>query len=313
MSSVAGTSFGCNAVREGNYVMRVAWPGAARNADKFIECAKRTIKFNTPAAGVPASRVTDDPNLRTDLVKPSPPKRNIRIGQEQPEGYCKILKQLIADLLDLLIAPWEPEGKKSGEKKDPTGAKEPAAVPAGASTVDRARAPNLQQMLQQPTEDGRSTGQGSAAAGAAADTDQTLWKNSDKAGRPVLKKSMVMRMLAELVKSYNHVATYILAHFYTADQSPLVKEVSLDWESRWQNDCFDRSKKWSIDSLDWLIDWPNNVFTEYYSLVDWLIDRIVDALNTVLWLIDWLIDWLIWLVSIEFRGISGGFCESKPV
>lgn len=91
VSTVAGTnSYVGNATREGNYVMRVAWPGAARNPDKFIECAKRVIHFNVPPnAGAPTAR-PDDPNNRTDLVKPHPPVRNMKLGQDQPEAYSKV-------------------------------------------------------------------------------------------------------------------------------------------------------------------------------------------------------------------------------
>ncbi|OQV13389.1 E3 ubiquitin-protein ligase HUWE1 [Hypsibius exemplaris] len=219
VSSVAGTSFGCQAVREGNYVMRVAWPGAARHSEKFIECARKSLRLNTPTGSAAAAAArAEDPNQRADCVKPCPPKRNNSIGQEQPEAYCNILRQLIADLLDLLIAPWEPECKKVVLPAKDTSTKDSSPVTASATTSQRQQN-NLQPLLQEQADELKRLG-----AGGSADSDQTLWKLSDKASRPVLKKSMVLRMLAELVKSYNHVATYILAHSYHADQSPLVKE-----------------------------------------------------------------------------------------
>ena len=91
VSSVAGTTgYVGNTTREGNYVMRVAWPGAARNPDKFIECAKRVIHFNVPSTAAAPTGRPDDQNSRTDLVKPCPPARNMKLGQDQPEAYNKV-------------------------------------------------------------------------------------------------------------------------------------------------------------------------------------------------------------------------------
>lgn len=196
--------------------MRIAWPGAARNPEKFTECAKRMIRFNVPTNG--PSRNAEDAASRVDLIKSSPPKRNIKIGNEQPDSYRNILKVLVADFLNLLVEPWEPESKKVPElKKDVP--KEGAAQSAGSERTSRSTSQYLSQLLMQSYEATGSSGS------TGADVEQTAWKNSEKAKRPIMSKSVIMRMLAELVKSYNHVAEFVMRHTFATDQTPLVKEV----------------------------------------------------------------------------------------
>lgn len=47
-----------------------------------------------------------------------------------------------------------------------------------------------------------------------------------KASKPLMPTSSILRLLAELVRSYVGIATLIASYCYTAGQSELIKEVS---------------------------------------------------------------------------------------
>ena len=47
-----------------------------------------------------------------------------------------------------------------------------------------------------------------------------------KASKPLMPTSTILRLLAELVRSYVGIATLITSYCYTAGQSELIKEVS---------------------------------------------------------------------------------------
>lgn len=47
-----------------------------------------------------------------------------------------------------------------------------------------------------------------------------------KASKPLMPTSTILRLLAELVRSYMGIATLIASYSYTAGQSELIKEVS---------------------------------------------------------------------------------------
>ena len=47
-----------------------------------------------------------------------------------------------------------------------------------------------------------------------------------KASKPLMPTSTILRLLAELVRSYVGIATLIASYSYTAGQSELIKEVS---------------------------------------------------------------------------------------
>ena len=53
-----------------------------------------------------------------------------------------------------------------------------------------------------------------------------------KASKPLMPTSTILRLLAELVRSYVGIATLIASYCYTAGQSELIKEVS-SRDKRW--------------------------------------------------------------------------------
>ncbi|XP_055349412.1 E3 ubiquitin-protein ligase HUWE1-like isoform X2 [Paramacrobiotus metropolitanus] len=220
VSQTAGTNYGSHAVREGNYIMRICWPGAARNPELFVECAKRTIQFNTPAPTQAAAVRTDDPNSRTDLIKPSPPKfRNKAVSSDQSADYKTALKLVMAELLNLLVVPWEPEGKPELKKDGKEGA---GAVSERISLL-KSSVHQLQQMLQ-TTQSGDAAATSSSVNGSSLDAEHNIWKASEKAKKPVMNKSVTLRVIAELIKSYSLVAEFVLGHTFSVDQGGLIKE-----------------------------------------------------------------------------------------
>lgn len=64
-----------------------------------------------------------------------------------------------------------------------------------------------------------------------------------KASKPLMPTSTILRLLAELVRSYVGIATLIASYSYTAGQSELIKEVSS------YTSCFCLSHKWLVNPL----------------------------------------------------------------
>ena len=129
------------------------------------------------------------------------------------------------------MQPWEPEVKQLGEKKE--SSKETTGAPSGGERFGRPQPAGeassstyrslnlLHQLLQHSTAESDL----SSPSFSSSSDDQSIWKSSEKINKPILNKSMTLRILAELVKSYNHVASFILSHTYTVEQGPLVREV----------------------------------------------------------------------------------------
>lgn len=59
-----------------------------------------------------------------------------------------------------------------------------------------------------------------------------------KASKPLMPTSTILRLLAELVRSYVGIATLIASYYYTAGQSELIKEVS--WQVKYSHSSVKR-------------------------------------------------------------------------
>uniref|UniRef100_UPI00358F3842 E3 ubiquitin-protein ligase HUWE1 isoform X5 n=1 Tax=Myxine glutinosa TaxID=7769 RepID=UPI00358F3842 len=257
-STTSGVVSGSLGTREMHYILRVLGPAACRHPDIFVEVAKSCMRIALPAPRGNGSASDDDaenlrikgPNavqlLKTTPVKPAP----------QPQ-VSDAIRDVLHDLLNALAALHvTDEGEKQDNKAGGTG-----NMTQELSHLLRDLGDDIDQQFrtgplastdyEQPTSfglnalvfssegnsmDGTQTG-AAQAEGATSSEDKESGKDrgADQGGEelkakakalaaPLMTKSAILRLLAELVRSYAGCASLIVAYNYTAGQSPLVKE-----------------------------------------------------------------------------------------
>uniref|UniRef100_A0A7N8X519 E3 ubiquitin-protein ligase HUWE1 n=1 Tax=Mastacembelus armatus TaxID=205130 RepID=A0A7N8X519_9TELE len=209
-STTSGVVSGSLGSREINYILRVLGPAACRNPECFTETASNCVRIALPAPRG-AGTASDDEfeNLRikgpnaVQLVKTTP----LKLSPLPP--IPDTIKEVIYDMLNALAAYHAPEESERPEERA-------AVVPGGQ---------DLCQILQDVGDDVyqqyRLTRQGSDFYSQSA---QTTLLGSFYASKPLMPTSTILRLLAELVRSYVGIATLIASYCYTAGQSELIKE-----------------------------------------------------------------------------------------
>uniref|UniRef100_A0A4W6F2N7 HECT-type E3 ubiquitin transferase n=1 Tax=Lates calcarifer TaxID=8187 RepID=A0A4W6F2N7_LATCA len=249
-STTSGVVSGSLGSREINYILRVLGPAACRNPECFAETASNCVRIALPAPRG-AGTASDDEfeNLRikgpnaVQLVKTTP----LKLSPLPP--IPDTIKEVIYDMLNALAAyhapeePAVPGGQdlcqilqdvgddvyqqyrltRQGSDFDSQSAfhintqvfaadggvaeSSQSGTPQGeASTPEEMR----EEKKEQEGEKGTSSDEGKAA--------------KVKASKPLMPTSTILRLLAELVRSYVGIATLIASYCYTAGQSELIKE-----------------------------------------------------------------------------------------
>ncbi|KAK7916204.1 hypothetical protein WMY93_011965 [Mugilogobius chulae] len=257
-STTSGVVSGSLGSREINYILRVLGPAACRNPECFIETASNCVRIALPAPRG-AGTASDDEfeNLRirgpnaVQLVKTTPLKLS------PLPSIPDTIKEVLYDMLNALAAYHAPEEPERPDERA-------AAVPGGQDLCqilqDVGDDVYQQYRLTRQGSDFDSQSafhintQVFAADGAVAETSQTGTpqgeanspeelreekkeqegeKNTSseegkaakaKASKPLMPTSTILRLLAELVRSYVGIATLIASYCYTAGQSELIKE-----------------------------------------------------------------------------------------
>uniref|UniRef100_A0A4W6F1Z1 HECT-type E3 ubiquitin transferase n=1 Tax=Lates calcarifer TaxID=8187 RepID=A0A4W6F1Z1_LATCA len=248
-STTSGVVSGSLGSREINYILRVLGPAACRNPECFAETASNCVRIALPAPRG-AGTASDDEfeNLRikgpnaVQLVKTTP----LKLSPLPP--IPDTIKEVIYDMLNALAAYHAPEEPvpggqdlcqilqdvgddvyqqyrltRQGSDFDSQSAfhintqvfaadggvaeSSQSGTPQGeASTPEEMR----EEKKEQEGEKGTSSDEGKAA--------------KVKASKPLMPTSTILRLLAELVRSYVGIATLIASYCYTAGQSELIKE-----------------------------------------------------------------------------------------
>ncbi|XP_051864985.1 E3 ubiquitin-protein ligase HUWE1 isoform X9 [Pristis pectinata] len=253
-STTSGVVSGSLGSREINYILRVLGPAACRNPDIFTEVAKNCIRIALPAPRGNGTASDDEfENLRikgpnaVQLVKTTPVK---------PSPLPTIpdtIKEVIYDMLNALSAYHAPDEAEKVEVKL-------VSVNQELSQLLQDVGDDMYQQYRSLTRQGSDfdsqqsftiNTQVFVADGAAADANQPGTsqgevstpeesregkkdKDGDKASedgkqkvkatKPLMPTSTILRLLAELVRSYIGIATLIAGYNYTAGQSELIKE-----------------------------------------------------------------------------------------
>uniref|UniRef100_A0A3Q2ZU34 E3 ubiquitin-protein ligase HUWE1 n=1 Tax=Kryptolebias marmoratus TaxID=37003 RepID=A0A3Q2ZU34_KRYMA len=250
-STTSGVVSGSLGSREINYILRVLGPAACRNPECFIETASSCIRIALPAPRG-AGTTSDDEfeNLRikgpnaVQLVKTTP----LKLSPLPP--IPDTIKEVICDMLNALAAYHAPE-----ERKTSPGSQELCQIlqDVGDDVYQQYR------LTRQGSDfDSQSAfhinAQVFAADGGVAESSQSGTPQGEvstpeemreekkeqegekstssdeskaakvKASKPLMPTSTILRLLAELVRSYVGIATLIASYCYTAGQSELIKE-----------------------------------------------------------------------------------------
>nr|XP_023417156.1 E3 ubiquitin-protein ligase HUWE1 [Cavia porcellus] len=254
-STTSGVVSGSLGSREINYILRVLGPAACRNPDIFTEVANCCIRIALPAPRGSGTASDDEfENLRikgpnaVQLVKTTPLK---------PSSLPVIpdtIKEVIYDMLNALAAYHAPE---EADKSDP----KPGGMTQEVGQLLQDMGDDVYQQYRSLTRhgsdfdaqssfslnsqvfaaDGASgetstsgTSQGEGASTPEESRDGKKDKEGDRASeenkqkgkgsKPLMPTSTILRLLAELVRSYVGIATLIANYSYTVGQSELIKE-----------------------------------------------------------------------------------------
>ncbi|XP_058147900.1 E3 ubiquitin-protein ligase HUWE1 isoform X7 [Dasypus novemcinctus] len=253
-STTSGVVSGSLGSREINYILRVLGPAACRNPDIFTEVANCCIRIALPAPRGSGTASDDEfENLRikgpnaVQLVKTTPLK---------PSPLPVIpdtIKEVIYDMLNALAAYHAPE---EADKSDP----KPGGMSQEVGQLLQDMGDDVYQQYRSLTRQGSDfdtqsgfsiNSQVFAADGASTETSTSgtsqaeastpeesrdgkkdkegdraseEGKQKGKGSKPLMPTSTILRLLAELVRSYVGIATLIANYSYTVGQSELIKE-----------------------------------------------------------------------------------------
>ncbi|XP_072599531.1 E3 ubiquitin-protein ligase HUWE1 isoform X13 [Vulpes vulpes] len=252
-STTSGVVSGSLGSREINYILRVLGPAACRNPDIFTEVANCCIRIALPAPRGSGTASDDEfENLRikgpnaVQLVKTTPLK---------PSPLPVIpdtIKEVIYDMLNALAAYHAPEEEKSDPKPGGMTQEVGQLLQDMGDDVYQQYRSLTRQSSDFDTQSGFSiNSQVFAADGASTETSTSgtsqgeastpeesrdgkkdkegdraseEGKQKGKGSKPLMPTSTILRLLAELVRSYVGIATLIANYSYTVGQSELIKE-----------------------------------------------------------------------------------------
>ncbi|XP_056665905.1 E3 ubiquitin-protein ligase HUWE1-like [Monodelphis domestica] len=252
-STTSGVVSGSLGSREINYILRVLGPAACRNPDIFTEVANSCVRIALPAPR--GSGTTSDDEFENLRIKGPNAVQLVKTTPVKPSPLPVIpdtIKEVIYDMLNALAAYHAPEEDKSETK--------PGMITQEVSQILQDMGDDVYQqyrsLTRQCTDFDNQTGftinaQVFAADGASTETpqsgtpqgevltpeesreekkdkegDRTFEEGKQKAkgSKPLLPTSTILRLLAELVRSYVGIATLIANYNYTVGQSELIKE-----------------------------------------------------------------------------------------
>ncbi|XP_075041003.1 E3 ubiquitin-protein ligase HUWE1 isoform X9 [Mixophyes fleayi] len=254
-STTSGVVSGSLGSREINYILRVLGPAACRNPDIFTEVANSCIRIALPAPRGSGTASDDEfENLRikgpnaVQLVKTTPVK---------PSTLPVIpdtIKDVIYDMLNALAAYYAPEEVAEKTEQKPVGINQVSQIlqdmgdevfqqyrdltrqgsdfdPQGSFSLN-ARVFTADSSSTETPQTGTPQGEAltpeenreGGKKDKEGDHNSEEVKQKAKGSKPLLPTSTILRLLAELVRSYVGIATLIANYNYTAGQSELIKE-----------------------------------------------------------------------------------------
>ncbi|XP_015423814.1 PREDICTED: E3 ubiquitin-protein ligase HUWE1 isoform X9 [Myotis davidii] len=252
-STTSGVVSGSLGSREINYILRVLGPAACRNPDIFTEVANCCIRIALPAPRGSGTASDDEfenlrikgPNavqlVKTTPLKPSPlpvipdtikeviyDMLNALAAYHAPEeadksdpkpgGMTQEVGQLLQDMGDDVYQQYRSLTRQGSDFDTQSSFSINSQVFATDGSSTETNTPGASQEASTPEEsrDGKKDKEGDRASEEA--------KQKVKGSKPLMPTSTILRLLAELVRSYVGIATLIANYSYTVGQSELIKE-----------------------------------------------------------------------------------------
>uniref|UniRef100_F6XN27 HECT-type E3 ubiquitin transferase n=1 Tax=Ciona intestinalis TaxID=7719 RepID=F6XN27_CIOIN len=235
-----GVTSGSVGARELHYVLRALAPAACQHPDLFSEACKKNMKIVLPSL-TSRNVETEEDNLvsSTGVQIISQSKRT---QQAQPSLHLPpVVVETLKLLLDALVATddFGSEGRKTliFTKKikkfvflagaDQRNSSTSVKLDASTSTSKDNEELNLHQILQSEHSFGEKTQVKSEEGAKKSDHDPKASMEGDfktQTGKPLVTKSAILRLLAELVKSYPSCAYLLANHQYKANMTPIVTQ-----------------------------------------------------------------------------------------
>lgn len=194
--------------REMHYLLRVLGAPACRDEEIFKKMTTEILRI------IPSSSRHDDEETRTktdvpQLIKLLPPKPS-----QEPIKPSQVTRSVIVDLLDSLTVPIQ---AKSYDSINPTRFNRSPASPMPAKLL------STDPSLMHRTHPHRSS---SSKNQSSENEKQSIHdsKGNNKVHNPLLNHSIVLRLLAELTRSYSVVPRIIVDHTYTPSTNQSINE-----------------------------------------------------------------------------------------
>uniref|UniRef100_A0A452SEK6 E3 ubiquitin-protein ligase HUWE1 n=1 Tax=Ursus americanus TaxID=9643 RepID=A0A452SEK6_URSAM len=247
-STTSGVVSGSLGSREINYILRVLGPAACRNPDIFTEVANCCIRIALPAPRGSGTASDDEfenlrikgPNavqlVKTTPLKPSPlpviPDTIKEVIYDMLNALALLylrslgtlpgsfkVGQLLQDMGDDVYQQYRSLTRQSSDFDTQSGFSINSQVfAADGASAETSTSGTSQGEASTPEEsrDGKKDKEGDRASEEG--------KQKGKGSKPLMPTSTILRLLAELVRSYVGIATLIANYSYTVGQSELIKE-----------------------------------------------------------------------------------------
>ncbi|KAH9364790.1 hypothetical protein HPB48_011806 [Haemaphysalis longicornis] len=195
--------------KELHYVLRVLGPAACRDARLFQEVATSVLRISL----LPMSKRAEEEESRyTSSSAVQILKCVAAKGPPSPPPVGEVVSQVMSDLLNVLPTPLPVAAPPPDEAPPAAAASEaPGEGGSAADLLDEEAVP----VLDPSGEEKPAVAAARGPFPPSAKEDKSL---------PLLPKSAVCRLLAELVRSYAPCARMVAEHVYSAGQTELVPE-----------------------------------------------------------------------------------------
>jgi len=229
---MAGVNAHSSNTKEFHYMLRMLSPAACRAPDLFVQLASGMLRVDFALLNKrPTEAEGEDPRLLLKAV----PMRNgqQQVGGQAPPALQEVSHSVICDLLNFLILP-EAEDSSPASAETSSSVVQNGPLPeqaaANAVSVVSTASNRTQVSIVRNSSSGELTVPPTdnvvpaSKAKEAADPKAKSEEDEKRSKKPLLTKSVVCRLLAELVKSYSGCARLITDHIYEAGASEAVKE-----------------------------------------------------------------------------------------
>ena len=228
-NSTSNSNQGSN-TKEFHYLLKMLAPAACRSPELFQDLSREILRVDFNLLSKRGTDIEDDQRL---LIKSIPPKSGSASNQVSSPPLQDVSQSVICDLLNFLV---------QGDPEVGSAASAVASAPeAMDSSTGDSTTPGSANLAANRTQVAviRNSSSGDLQVASAdnvihsnaskekeKEKERSAEDESSKKKQPLLSKSAVCRLLAELVKSYGSCAKLITEHVYEAGTSENVREDS---------------------------------------------------------------------------------------